>query len=210
MRDRRSRMSRPLHPGYLATGRRLEPQCAPSDQCQTCVRGTVGAPGTELTMWRIDEHLPAALRADARIGRSEYWTRMCLLALGGVLLRAVGAGIASLSTGSPRYAPTALSDLIGILTMLGYVLLNMLGILLLFLLATGFVSTVVGRLHDRGQSGWRLVLYGVLAFWLVADRSLWHGAAMTVPLAAGGVLLWGLFDLGVLPGVPAARSDEPG
>jgi uncharacterized membrane protein YhaH (DUF805 family) len=155
----------------------------------------------------MNDLLPAAFRSDGRIGRQQYWVRICLLLIGGVLLKGIGAGIAILSTGSPRYVATAMSDLIGVLTMLGFVLLYMLAIVLLTLIATGFVSTMVGRLHDRGKSGWRLVLYCVLAS-LLADTPQQPGAAMLVPLAAGAVLIWELIDLGIMPGRPAERSGD--
>ena len=131
------------------------------------------------------------------------------IGLGVALLRAIGFALAILSVGSPRETMTALDDAIGVLTMLGFVLLSMVAILLLFLMVMGFVSTIVCRLHDRGKSGWWIVLYCVAAHRLATDASHWHGDALIIPLAAAAVLTWGLIELGFLPGRPAEPTAEP-
>jgi uncharacterized membrane protein YhaH (DUF805 family) len=59
------------------------------------------------------------------------------------------------------------------------------------------------RLHDRGKSGWWLILYYLAPDRLLGETSFWQGAALIIPIAAGAVLIWGLIDLGILPGDPA-------
>ena len=153
---------------------------------------------------------PSGFGFRGRIGRTEYWTRMLLVLLGVALLRLVGIAIAFLDTGSPRYATTVFHDLIGVLTMLGHLLLSLVMCGLIFAIVVGLASTVVRRLHDRGRSGWWLVVFCVAGHRLLTDTSLWLATPMiVVPLAAGALLLWGAIELGVLPGQPADRSVAP-
>jgi uncharacterized membrane protein YhaH (DUF805 family) len=147
---------------------------------------------------------PAAFSFDGCIGREEYWARIFILLLSVWLLRLIAIGLAVLNTGSPRYAITAFYRVIGVLANLTYVLLSMAGIALVVAVLVGFASTVVRRLRDRGKSGWWFIVYCGAAHQLVTDTSLWHEASIVVRLAAGGVLILGLIELGGLPG----RSDN--
>ena len=68
---------------------------------------------------------------------------------------------------------------------------------------------IVCRLHDRGKSGWWLVVFCVAARQLLTDIPRWPETPMIFPLTAGAVLIWGAIELGVLPGRPADQSARP-
>jgi len=68
------------------------------------------------------------------------------------------------------------------------------------------------RLHDRGKSGWWLLLFyltpmllSALKLWLTGEMGV-HGyknptaVATVISLASFAITLWGLIELGVLPG----------
>jgi|SRR6185437_8696946 len=144
-----------------------------------------------------------------RIGRTQFWAQLLVVALGAALLRPVAMGLAYLSAGPPRYATTFLTDVTGMLAMLGYLLLTLAAYALVFAVVAGLASTIVCRLHDRGRSGWWLLAFGVAAYRLATDTSLWQGTPMLVSLSAGALLVWGAIELAVLPGRPAAPSAVP-
>jgi len=156
---------------------------------------------------RMSDPQPTAFPLAGRIGRQPFWGQMLGILLGLALLRGIGILLAILSIGRARETMTALDDLIGILTTLAFLVLVMAAIFVFTVIVLSFVSAVVRRLHDRGKSGRRLVLYCVLAGVLLAE-TLRHGAAMVVPFAAAAVLLWELIDLAIMPGVPAEQTSS--
>jgi len=87
-----------------------------------------------------------------RIGRKQYWIRTLLYLLGGVL-----GGVLLVTLAALNYNP--LADTITVRTVVGFVLLTIATVVYLITILTGLVSTGIRRLHDRGKSGWWLILY---------------------------------------------------
>jgi uncharacterized membrane protein YhaH (DUF805 family) len=141
-----------------------------------------------------------------RIGRTQFWAQLLVVALGVGLLREVAAGLAFLNTGSPHFATTFFADVLGVVTMLGYLLLTLAGYGLVFATMVGFASTIVCRLRDRGRGGWWLLVYVVAACQLSTDTSLWQGTPTLASLSVVALLVWGAIELGVLPGRPDIPS----
>jgi len=138
-----------------------------------------------------------------RIGRKQYWIRTLLYLLGGILGGALLVTLAALN-----YNPPA--DTITVRTIVGFVLLAIATVAYLITIVAGLVSTGIRRLHDRGKSGWWLILYYFAPSQLLkTSTSLWHGGALIIPLAVGAVLIWGLIDLGVLRGEPGDNVYGP-
>jgi uncharacterized membrane protein YhaH (DUF805 family) len=94
-------------------------------------------------------------------------------------------------------------------TIVGFVLLGIASLVWIVTIVGGLVSTGVRRLHDRGKSGWWLILYYFAPDRLLTETSFWHGPALIIPIAAGAVLIWGFVDLGVLRGDPADNAFGP-
>ncbi len=144
--------------------------------------------------------LPETFSFTGRIDRKQYWTRTLLLLLANLLGSAILIWLAVLN-----YTPP---DPITARTIVGFALLGIVMVVFVVATVTGFAAAGVRRLHDRGKSGWWIVLYYLVPHWLLIE-SPWRGADLIVPLAAGAVLLWGLIDLGMLPGQPAEKSGQP-
>jgi uncharacterized membrane protein YhaH (DUF805 family) len=137
-----------------------------------------------------------------RIGRKQYWIRTLLYLLGGIL-----GGLLLVVLAALNYNPP---DTITVRTVVRFVLLGIATVVYLVTIVTGFVSTGIRRLHDRGKSGWWLLLYYFAPSRLLkTSTSLWHGGAPIIPLAVGAVLIWGLIDLGVLRGEPGDNVYGP-
>src|SRR5579871_4713133 len=90
-------------------------------------------------------------RFTGRIGRKRYWAATLGYLLGGILGIAIWLGLAILNYDPPQEVTTRV--------MVGFVLLGISGVALIFGIVVGLVSTGVRRLHDRGKSGWWLLLY---------------------------------------------------
>ena len=141
----------------------------------------------------------APFRFDGRIGRKQYWIGTLLYLLGGIL-----SGLVLVTLAALNYNPPA--DTITNRTIVGFVLLGIAMIGCAVAVVSGLASTGVRRLHDRGKSGWWLILYYLAPDRLLANTSFWHGGALIIPITAGAVLIWGLIDLGILPGQPADNA----
>jgi uncharacterized membrane protein YhaH (DUF805 family) len=87
-----------------------------------------------------------------RIGRRQYWIWSLLYLLGGVV-----GGVALVVLAALNYNPP--DDTITARTVVGFVLLGIGAIVYLVVTVVGLVSTGVRRLHDRGKTGWWLILY---------------------------------------------------
>jgi uncharacterized membrane protein YhaH (DUF805 family) len=132
----------------------------------------------------VGELLKRYFAFSGRIGRGRYW-RLTLL-----YLLADGLG-------------SALFITIGIMTGAGpgdAIAFVAVPIFMIFMVAISVVIASVGvrRLHDRGKPGWWLLLYYAGPLW-VLPASDWHGGGLVLPLAALGVLICGLIDLGGQP-----------
>jgi uncharacterized membrane protein YhaH (DUF805 family) len=85
-----------------------------------------------------------------------------------------------------------------------------LGFILLILMTWSGLAVGVKRLHDRDKSGWWILLFwlgpGVLGGWHTAPGM---GGSFVLSLAAGGIAIWGLVELGCLPGTPGPNRYGP-
>ena len=148
------------------------------------------------------QFLAALFSFKGRIGRKRYWTATLLYLLGGVV-----GGVLLVVLAALNYNPP--DDTITARTIVGFVLLGIVSIAYLFVVVVGLASTGVRRLHDRGKSGWWLILYYLAPDRLLSETSFWQGAALIIPIAAAAVLIWGLIDLGLLRGDPADNAYGP-
>ena len=137
-----------------------------------------------------------------RITRMRFWFSLVLEAITLLLLGAVFYVYAlsipgAYENGGPTPFPT---DPVGVpLAILWYLAMAV----LLFCL----VKTCVKRLHDRDKSGWWLLVFAAAPNFIagavreLAMRMLIPDAAAAMMLAASGaLLLWGVAEMGVLPG----------
>jgi uncharacterized membrane protein YhaH (DUF805 family) len=130
-----------------------------------------------------------------RIGRSQYWS------LTGLYLLVLIVGLITfIAIGFVVHAGAG-----------DAITLAMVPIGIAFVLAMSVAIAGVGirRLHDRGRSGYWLLLYYCVPLW--ASRHAGLDAAGLVCLAVTiGVASWALVDLGVLRGDAASNSFGPG
>ena len=146
--------------------------------------------------------LRAFFNLAGRLTRMRFWFSLVLEAIALLLLGAVFYVYAlsipgAYENGGPTPFPT---DPIGApLAVIWYLAMAV----LLFCL----VKTCVKRLHDRDKSGWWLLVFAAAPNFItgaareLAMRTLIPDAAATMMLVASGVLfLWGVAEMGVLPG----------
>jgi len=126
-----------------------------------------------------------------RIGRRRYWslTLLYLLALFVGLAAFVAAGI--LLEAGPTDAIT----------------FAMVPIVIIFMLSMSVAIAGIGvrRLHDRGKTGFWLLLYYAVPLWMTKSAGL-DVVGVIVSLASAGILIWAIIDLGVLRGDPRTNA----
>jgi len=126
-----------------------------------------------------------------RIGRRRYWalTLLYLLALFVGLAAFVAAGI--LLEAGPTDAIT----------------FAMVPIVIIFMLCMSVAIAGIGvrRLHDRGKTGFWLLLYYAVPLWMTKSAGL-DVVGVIVSLASAGILIWAIIDLGVLRGDPRTNA----
>jgi uncharacterized membrane protein YhaH (DUF805 family) len=131
---------------------------------------------------------------NGRIGRSQYWslTGLYVLVLIGGLI-----GFAVLGIVVHAGAGDAIT-------------LVMVPIGMAFVLAMSVAIAGVGirRLHDRGRTGYWLLLYYCVPLWASRHTGL-DTAGLAYLAVALGVTVWALVDLGVLHGDAASNSFGP-
>ncbi len=127
-----------------------------------------------------------------RIGRARYWglSGLCLLVL-------IASAIAvALTANATNAAPVNVAAAAAAIT----------GLLLCWAMAMALVGIGVRRLHDRGKSGFWIVLYypvvPPVAFMLFDGGRF--GAAGGI---AAAIAIWAVIDLGVLKGKVADGRD---
>jgi len=133
-----------------------------------------------------------------RIGRAQYWIWSLLYAATPVVFGVIVGVLGALT-----YNP---DDTITNRTIIGLATVAML--VLVFGAIIGLASTGVRRLHDRGKSGYWLLLYYLL------PSMIWNNARMDTVgfvfvFVALGVQLWVIVDLGVLPGEAGSNAFGP-
>lgn len=136
-----------------------------------------------------------------RISRRQYWFSTLLYLLAWVL----GTGIL-ITLAVLNYNPPA--DTITNGTIVGFVLLGVAMTVFAFVIVAGFASTGVRRLHDRGKTGYWLLLYYLLPL-LMSKNAGSDTIGVIFGLATAGILIWALVDLGILRGDSDSNSFGP-
>lgn len=124
-----------------------------------------------------------------RIGRARYWalTSLCMLAFTVAYFLMI-VGIKYASDGPVVSAVTAIMSVV------------------IFLATWGAVSGVgVRRLHDRGKSGYWIILYYFVPFILAIAAMDPNGQRDFLDIIALLVLIWAMIDLGILEGKATER-----
>lgn len=136
----------------------------------------------------------SAFAFQGRIGRGRYWllTALYLFAL---IAGLVALGLAgSVVNARPGDASTLIAVPIGMVFMLG--------------MSVAIAGAGVRRLHDRGKTGFWLLLYYCFPLWL--SKGAYFDLVGYVSLAVAlGVFIWACIDLGVLPGDPDSNRFGP-
>jgi uncharacterized membrane protein YhaH (DUF805 family) len=107
---------------------------------------------------------------------------------------------------------------VGILLELGptdAITLAIVPIIIIFMVSMSVAIAGIGvrRLHDRGKTGFWLLLYYAVPLWLTKNAGL-DAIGLVVWLASAGILIWAIIDLGVLRGeagtnAPMVRIPRP-
>lgn len=129
-----------------------------------------------------------------RIGRSQYWS------LTGLYLMVLIVGlIAFIAIGIVVHAGAGDAITLAMVPI---------GIAFVLAMAVAIAGVGIRRLHDRGRSGYWLLLYYCVPLW--ASRHAGFDAAGLVCLVVTiGVASWAFVDLGVLRGDAASNSFGP-
>ena len=129
-----------------------------------------------------------------RIGRGRYWLLSALYLLALILGCVALAGFGIMMNAGPGDVSTLVAVPIGIILILG--------------ISVAIASAGVRRLHDRGKSGFWLILYYGAPLWL-SNHAYFDLVGYVSLAAALGVFIWTLIDLGVLPGDSAGNRFGP-
>jgi uncharacterized membrane protein YhaH (DUF805 family) len=121
--------------------------------------------------------LVAPFRFKGRISRKQYWTATLTYVFAGMFGGLLFVVLAALNYNPP-------DDTITNRTIIGFVLLGIAFIVFAVVIVAGLASTGIRRLHDRGKSGWWLILYYLAPDRLLGQTSFWRGAALIIPIAA--------------------------
>lgn len=127
-----------------------------------------------------------------RIGRRHYWVSTLLY----VLAFIVGIGV-MITLAALNYNPP--DDTITARTIVGFVLLGIAMIGFIFAISIGLASSGVRRLHDRGKSGYWLMLYYLLP-WMMVKNAYWDIVGAIICGLAAVIVMWAMIDLGILRG----------
>jgi uncharacterized membrane protein YhaH (DUF805 family) len=127
-----------------------------------------------------------------RIGRRQYWISTLLYSLVWVLGTVILITLAALNYNPP-------DDTITNRGIVGFVLFGIAMLVFSVVIVAKFTSTGVRRLHDRGKSGyWLLLYYGLPS--MIARNEGPDNLRLIFWLVTLGILIWAIVDLGVLPG----------
>jgi uncharacterized membrane protein YhaH (DUF805 family) len=135
-----------------------------------------------------------------RINRGKYWLAVLIyLAVWTTFVAVAVAWIGGI-------------DLDNLLSIAGAGLLLWIIAFVLFIAVTwSSVAVGVKRLHDRGKSGWWILLFwfgpGLLGSWPASAPNI--GGGFLLSLAAGAIAIWGFVELGCLRGTPGPNQYGP-
>jgi uncharacterized membrane protein YhaH (DUF805 family) len=123
-----------------------------------------------------------------RIGRDRYWslTGLCALALNIALYSVVVT--ANQTSASPVNVPATV--------------VAILGVLLFFPTCVASLGIGVWRLHDRGKSGFWIIVYYPVPFVMALLAIDPEGQGIVLNCIALAILVWAIIDLGILKGRP--------
>ena len=136
-----------------------------------------------------------------RIGRRQYWVSTVLYSVAWVLGAVILITLAALNDNPPN-------DTITNFTIVGFVLLGIAMTSLVGVTVTGLASTGVRRLHDRGKTGYWLVLYYLLPSMMLKNAGL-DIVGLMFSLVSLGILIWAIVDLGILRGEAGSNVFGP-
>jgi uncharacterized membrane protein YhaH (DUF805 family) len=143
------------------------------------------------------EHLKSWFLFHGRIGRRQYWISTLLYLLIWMFGGAILVVFASLNYNPP-------DDTISSRTIVGFVLLGITAIVFAFVIMVGLTSAGIRRLHDRGKSGYWLLLYYLLPSMMLKNAGL-DTVGLVFSLATLGILIGAIIDLGVLRGETGSK-----
>jgi uncharacterized membrane protein YhaH (DUF805 family) len=123
-----------------------------------------------------------------RIGRGWYWLGTFAVLAFCVIVMVLGGALAP-SGAEPTY----------------HFIVMVMTVLMIFVIVT-FAAIGAKRLHDRGRNALWLIL-----FYLAPAALFWFGTARQEPslammAASAALFLWGLIELGFLPGTPGENA----
>jgi uncharacterized membrane protein YhaH (DUF805 family) len=130
-----------------------------------------------------------ALAFKGRIGRASYWglTSLCMLAL---FASSLSVALTANYTSAPPVNVIA-------------VVVAIVGVLIFFVMSMVLFGTGVCRLHDRGKSGFWIVLYYPVPFILAVLAIAPEAQGIALNCIALAILGWAIIDLGILKAQPA-------
>jgi uncharacterized membrane protein YhaH (DUF805 family) len=131
---------------------------------------------------------------NGRIGRGHYWM------LSGLYVGALALGMAAFMAAGIMLDAKPSDALMPVFVLIGMVFFAA--------MAVANVSIGVRRLHDRGKSGYWLVLYYALPSMAVKGAGL-TGPEAVYLLATLGVIVWSVIDLGILRGDKGSNAFGP-
>jgi uncharacterized membrane protein YhaH (DUF805 family) len=136
-----------------------------------------------------------------RIGRRQYWILTLLYSVVWVLGVVILITLAVLNYNPP-------DDTITNVTIVGFVLLGIATTVFVVVIVTGLASIGVRRLHDRGKTGYWLLLYYLLPSMMSKNANL-DAVGIILSLATLGILIWAIIDLGILRGEAGSNAFGP-
>ncbi len=147
------------------------------------------------------EYLKSSFPFRGRIGRRKYWISTLTYSLVWVLGAAILITLAALNYNPPN-------DTITNVTIVGFILLGIAMTIFVVVIVTGLASIGVRRLHDRGKSGYWLLLYYLLPSMMSKHAGL-DTVGLSFSLVTLGILIWAIVDLGILRGEAGSNTFGP-
>ena len=123
-----------------------------------------------------------------RIGRGRYWSLTGLCALAFIVALYSVVITANQTSAAPVNVPATVVAIAGVL--------------LFFATCVASLGIGVWRLHDRGKSGFWIILYYPVPFIMALLAIDPEGKGMALNCIALAILVWATIDLGILKGRP--------
>jgi uncharacterized membrane protein YhaH (DUF805 family) len=136
-----------------------------------------------------------------RIGRRRYWILTLLYLLSWFVGAAILITLAALNYNPPE-------DTVTNVTIVGFILLGIATTVFVAVIVAGFASTGIRRLHDRGKTGYWLLLYYLLPLIMMKNTGL-DTVGLIFWIVILGILTWVIVDLGALRGEASSNVFGP-